>query len=128
MFAVSKPTALIYLSKFGSSCEKIVERHYLVRCCGENNDNGFAKTVLAKPSKIRPTEGRNFSKLSFLPAQNFEDALPSNPAAILANDVWLREAKAYLSSTAVVLKLRRDAPVRRFNFPKASRDILVLCH
>ena len=24
--------------------------------------------------------------------------------------------------------VRRDAPVRRFNFPKASRDILVLCH
>ena len=24
--------------------------------------------------------------------------------------------------------VRRDAPVRRFNFPKASRNILVLCH
>ena len=32
---------------------------------------------------------------------------------------------AYISGSQTV---RRDAPVRRFNFPKASRNILVLCH
>ena len=32
---------------------------------------------------------------------------------------------AYSSGSQTV---RRDAPVSRFNFPKASRNILVLCH
>ena len=37
----------------------------------------------------------------------------------------VRPAMLYGSGSQTV---RRDAPVRRFNFPKASQDILVLCH
>ena len=49
------------------------------------------------------------------------------------NKLWKAHSHVFFLITTIVYisgsqTVRRDAPVRRFNFPRASRDNLVLCH
>ena len=41
---------------------------------------------------------------------------------------WFAALNIFVSYTSGSQTVRRDALVRRFNFPRASRDNLVLCH
>ena len=58
---------------------------------------------------------------SYFPKTRFDSKFYS----AFGNYVIVKQLMNYSSGSQTV---RRDAPVRRFNFPKASRDILVLCH